>query len=276
MPYTPTTWTNEVPDTTPIKYKITQTTDGDIAPNAKIEVVTGVTAGTPVNATNMNKIETGIQTAQAAAEAAQTTANAAMPNPFTTVGDMVYRNSTVPARLAKPTDPGIFIMSGAGVPSYLQGGTANAGKLVRVKADGTWELAGFSTTTVKDTGNQSVSAGNPVLWAVEVYDDEGWHSTVSNTSRITVTAAGRYKPACVLGLWTPTGGATVPYIASLRINGTEKYVNRKAMYQDGTMHTMEFPSIAFDLTASQYVEIIYNTGGSINMDYSYFSLERVG
>ena len=57
MSYSPTTWVNEVPGTTPLKYKITDDVGGVVADSAKIELVTTVTPGTPINAANLNKIE---------------------------------------------------------------------------------------------------------------------------------------------------------------------------------------------------------------------------
>ena len=69
MPYTKTIWADEVPASTPIKYKVTDDSLGVVASSAKLELVTGVTAGTPLTALNMNKIETGIETAQAGVDA---------------------------------------------------------------------------------------------------------------------------------------------------------------------------------------------------------------
>lgn len=63
MPYTKTNWTDEVPASTPVKYKISQVSDGDIATDATIELVTSVTPGTPVNASNLNKQEQAISDA---------------------------------------------------------------------------------------------------------------------------------------------------------------------------------------------------------------------
>lgn len=77
MPYTKTVWSDEVPVTTPVKYQITDDTAGEIAASAEIALVTSVTPGTPLNASNLNKLETGVETAQAAAEAAQADADAA-------------------------------------------------------------------------------------------------------------------------------------------------------------------------------------------------------
>jgi hypothetical protein len=63
MPYTPTNWENEIPSTTPIKYKITLTDGTVIAADATIEIVTPVTPGTPFNSANMNHIEQGVKDA---------------------------------------------------------------------------------------------------------------------------------------------------------------------------------------------------------------------
>jgi hypothetical protein len=43
MPYTKTTWTDEIPASTPVKYKVTDDVLGIVASSAKIEVVTSVT-----------------------------------------------------------------------------------------------------------------------------------------------------------------------------------------------------------------------------------------
>ena len=71
MPYTPTTWTDEVPASTPVKYKITDDSDGIIANSAKIELVTSVTAGTALNAANFNKLEAAVEDAVTIAESTQ-------------------------------------------------------------------------------------------------------------------------------------------------------------------------------------------------------------
>lgn len=62
MAYTPTTWSDEVPDTTPVKYTIRDTNGNILYDNVRIDLKTGVTAGTAVNAANLNHIEQGIVT----------------------------------------------------------------------------------------------------------------------------------------------------------------------------------------------------------------------
>jgi hypothetical protein len=85
--YTPTQWKNETPDSVPLLYRITNSSGPVISESALIELLTVVTPGTPVNATNLNHIETGISDAQttaneatAAAEAAQSLAAAGVSN----------------------------------------------------------------------------------------------------------------------------------------------------------------------------------------------------
>jgi hypothetical protein len=107
MAYTKTTWVDEVPASTPIKYKISQSSDGDVATDATIEIVTSVTSGTPVNATNMNHIEDGIE--------------AAVPKSLVTaIGDLIYATASgVLARLAKPSSvTSLLSMTSAGTPSW--------------------------------------------------------------------------------------------------------------------------------------------------------------
>jgi hypothetical protein len=53
--YTPTVWEDEIPGETPVKYVITGDND-----DCTIELKTAPTAGTPVNASNLNHIENGL------------------------------------------------------------------------------------------------------------------------------------------------------------------------------------------------------------------------
>ena len=63
--YTPVTWSDEVPQTNPVQFNIKDSNGNILYANCKIEVATTITTpGTPVNAANLNHIETGIQVAQ--------------------------------------------------------------------------------------------------------------------------------------------------------------------------------------------------------------------
>ena len=75
--YIKTTWTDEVPADSPVKYAITGDSEGEISASATIAPVTSITPGTAVNATNLNHLETGVYNAQNAADAAQADAETA-------------------------------------------------------------------------------------------------------------------------------------------------------------------------------------------------------
>ena len=62
--YVKTVWADEVPDSTPVKYSITGDVEGEISASAEIAVVTPITAGTAINAANLNHLETGVYNAQ--------------------------------------------------------------------------------------------------------------------------------------------------------------------------------------------------------------------
>jgi len=201
MPYTKTTWADEVPASLPIKYAIEDDTAGEVATSATIALVTSVTAGTPVNAANLNKIETGIETAQAAAEAA-------VPKSlFTAIGDLLYATAAgVVARLAKPTATGLLSMTSTGTPSwrdetrytfpvgaiFISTVSTNPGTTLGY---GTWVAFGEgrvlvgidATQTEFDTGGETGGSKTHTLTTAEIpshrhqLDDTSTHNVASGT-----------------------------------------------------------------------------------------------
>lgn len=109
MAYTKTVWTDELPATTPIKYLVTDDTDGVVAESATIEVLTSVTAGTPVNAANLNHIETGIYNAQVAADAASTAAGTALSTAEAAQVTADAAQATADEALSAVTDPAALL-----------------------------------------------------------------------------------------------------------------------------------------------------------------------
>ena len=86
--YTPTNWVDEVPESTPVKYKMTDGVNGVLGEDVSIEVVTSITPGTPLNATTENNQETGIANAQA--DANQALADAAAAQADADLGVIMY------------------------------------------------------------------------------------------------------------------------------------------------------------------------------------------
>ena len=59
--YSPTTWEDETPASSPVKYQIIDDVKGHVGDSATIAPVTSITPGTPVNATKLQKVEDGLE-----------------------------------------------------------------------------------------------------------------------------------------------------------------------------------------------------------------------
>lgn len=186
MPYTKTTWTDEIPASTPVKYVVTDDVLGEVAGSATIALVTSVTPGTALNATNMNKIETGIETAQAAAESIA--AAAILKSIVTTAGDLIYATgSAVLTRLAKGTaHQALYMNSGATAPVWRGRLYAFVSQSSPVTlSHNTHTLVSFNTEE-NDTGS-FFSAGSPTI--------------------ITIPYTGTYRITCYFAYANSTAGA---------------------------------------------------------------------
>lgn len=99
----------------------------------------------------------------------------------------------------------------------------------------------------------------------ERFDTDGMHSTVSNTSRLTVTRAGKYL---IIGLvrWTLTTGGR--RVVSIKQNGAT-YIGRSEIGSaaDATAEPGQIVSAIYDLALTDYVEleVFQNRGGSLNV-----------
>jgi len=97
---------------------------------------------------------------------------AGMTNPMTTTGDTIYSSSgSTPARLGIGSTGQVLTVAG-GVPTWAtpSSGSSFAGCL----------LYKTTTTTITNASNTTLAFDG------EVYDTNGFHSTSSNTSRITI------------------------------------------------------------------------------------------
>ncbi len=119
MPYTPTMWVDENPTGEP-KYALVDDELGEIATSASLYLVSPVVPGTQVNAANLNHLETGVQIAEATAEAAQAAANTKIPKSLaTSIGQILYSTAAgVWAVLNSPTTTGLLQVNSAGAVSH--------------------------------------------------------------------------------------------------------------------------------------------------------------
>jgi phosphohistidine swiveling domain-containing protein len=151
MVYIPTIWSDEVPGETPVKYAITDDTLGAIATSATITLKTAPTAGTPVNATNMNHIEQGLA-------AVQTQADAGVPKIFTTKGDLAAATgNNAASRLPVGSNNQILIADSAQTTSMKWADRASG--LLTAKGDL------FTASAANTAARQPVGVNNQILVA---------------------------------------------------------------------------------------------------------------
>ena len=122
MTYTKTVWEDEVPASSPVKYRVKDSEGNILYDNVTIEVVTEIVAGTQLNAANLNKIEEGIKTnsENAAANASEISdieeimVNEMLPGAFTAAGQIPYAVGADALGLVSAGNLGDGLVQGAG------------------------------------------------------------------------------------------------------------------------------------------------------------------
>jgi len=172
-----------------------------------------------------------------------------MTNPMTTTGDTIYSSSgSTPARLGIGTAGQVLtVNSGATAPEWK---TPAAG-------------GSFAGCSLVDANQQTITNNTytALTWDTEDFDTDGFHSTSSNTSRITIPSGkgGYYLFTGQVGWDDNTTGVR---ILKLYKNGTEVprtgYLEPNAQYPTMSMTTI------LSLVATDYVEmyVYQNSGGN--------------
>lgn len=113
----------------------------------------------------------------------------------------------------------------------------------------------------KSTQSINNTTSTIITWDTEEYDTDNYHSTSTNTSRITIPITGYYNITVVFGWvsWTGTGSRT---LLSPKINGVGK-----PEFFDMQIYSGAEPSFTvtkdFYLVANDYVELeIYQDTGT--------------
>ena len=182
-----------------------------------------------------------------ATKAAYDLADAAIAkSTLTTAGDVLYRNATVPVRLGIGTAGQVLtVNSGATAPEWA------------TPASG----ATYVGANVFNSTNQTISnnVDTVVTFDSERNDTNGFHSTVTNTGRITIPSGygGKYQ---IRAQFTYASGALGNLYFAIRKNGTSIYT-APAYSLQGSITIQE------DLVATDYLEVgaYQNTGGNINI-----------
>ena len=217
-------------------------------------------------------------------------------NPQTTLGDLAYRSATsnVNTRLGIGS-AGQVLTVASGVPSWATpsdqtplttkgdlftfttvdarlGIGANNTVLTADSAEATgmkWAApaGGFVGCSLYDTSStQSIANGTntALTWDSESFDTDGFHSTSSNTSRITVPS-GKGGKYLFTGATFYAANATGVRVLKFFKNGSELFESNFNK-GDGTNFTTCNISALIDLVATDYIELVtlQNSGGNLN------------
>jgi hypothetical protein len=263
------TWiTNDVGDITAITAS-SPLTGGGTTGDVTIGILSGTTSnlGAVQLSTSTSSTSTSLAATASAVKSAYDLADGAIAKTtVTTAGDIIYRNATVPTRL----------------------GIGTAGQVLQVNSGATapeWTTLVTGTTLVgcslKRSTNLTVSNSTwtTVTYDQENYDTDAFHSTSTNTSRITIPSgkAGKYQ---ILANITWNTSAVGERYLSLLKNGSEVFrtflgVPTSLGQITGSLATIE------SLAEADYIEIriLQTSGGNLNALFdqgAYFTVNYIG
>jgi hypothetical protein len=177
-------------------------------------------------------------------------------NPETTTGDIAYRSATADTntRLGIGTAGQVLtVNSGATAPEWATPGAGSS-----------FSGCYLTTASTQSLTNNTLTA---ITFAGETFDTDGYHSTSSNTSRITIPVgkAGYYL---FTALQTFTTNGTGVREVRIRTNGTSNYfglVSVGANSSDGVAIQL---SAILNLAEGDYVEqfALQTSGGPLNAE----------
>jgi len=164
--------------------------------------------------------------------------------------------------------------------TWTSGETVTAGMMNDDIRDAVNFLLSPPMASLRSTANQSVNNATetPVVFGAEDKDNDGIHSTVSNTSRCTVATAGWYNAWAQLKYGSDPDGWRR---AAFKVNGVgSTYGDARIPAVTGVDTTVAtFTKIPVALAVGDYVEVLANhtAGAAINVEFpSYFGIEFSG
>jgi hypothetical protein len=176
-----------------------------------------------------------------------------MTNPMTTTGDTIYSSSgSTPARLGIGSTGQVLTVAG-GIPSWA------------TPSSGTPSFVGCS---LYKASNQTISNNTwtTITWSDEYFDTDGFHSTSTDTSRITIPSGkgGKYLFSGQVSF--ASNGSNVR-LGRIQKNGSQISIPLSVQATssgagDGTTATFLW---LVDLVATDYIELgaYQNSGGNL-------------
>jgi hypothetical protein len=166
---------------------------------------------------------------------------------LTTTGDILYASAAnTPARLGIGSTDQVLKVSG-GVPAW---GAAPSSTVTFI---------GVACGNSSSSQNISNNTQTAITWATETFDTDAFHSTSSNTSRITIPSGknGYYKVGAVIESDTNTTG-----LRELSIYKNGSAVNRTQITPSAINPSMRI-DLPMNLAVGDYIEVYYRqTSGS--------------
>lgn len=125
----------------------------------------------------------------------------------------------------------------------------------------------FSGARVTHSENQTVTPGNPALFDTEYFDTDGYHSTVSNTSRLTVPTDGIYMIGVNFAGTTPSEQFSVDIMVN---GGSGTLVAHWQFLATSTPIAHCCMVTIWEASASDYFEVRTGTAE----DYEFYALQE--
>lgn len=160
---------------------------------------------------------------------------------------------------ARNADGDLAITTGSLTPGHLAK-FDSSGRLVD-------SPSGTIGTRVYNSANISINTATDTILTFdsERWDTDTMHSTVSNSSRITFTTAGKYFVNCQIAFSANDVGQRV---VALVINGTGTRIADIRQFNSGAVNSTRFQaSTIWDFAAAEYVEcrVAQDTGGNLDV-----------
>ena len=192
-------------------------------------------------------------------------------NPETTTGDIAYRSATANTntRLAIGSTGQVLTVA-AGVPSWATPASGST----------------FAGCRLTKSGSQTITYNTitALTWDVETFDSDAYHSTVTNTSRITIPSgkAGKYiiEAACA---WLDNSSTGMKYISFRKNNTVFAFFEQSGQATTGQQPQLLTSTV--DCAVNDYIEVFVYTaaagnstvqGDPYNAGSSHFSASFLG
>jgi hypothetical protein len=189
-----------------------------------------------------------------------------MTNPMTTTGDTIYSSSgSTPARLGIGSTGQVLTVAG-GVPSWATPASGSS----------------FVGCSLGRSAAQTISnnAVNEVLWTTEAIDTDAFHSTVTNTGRLTIPSGKDGKYLIILSLnWTSNSTGVRDIFFKKNGSDYSPSISTTLPALSGGAMTMNLSTIV-SLVATDYItaNVYQNSGGNLDAtsDRTFIYLQYLG